>query len=159
VNKEDRVHRYEATIRWNRNEAKFTDNRYSRKHEWSFDGGVRVPASSSPAVVPLPYSVPDAVDPEEALIASASSCHMLWFLSLAARRGFIVDSYVDEASGQVDKDAAGRTAFTRISLRPQIVFSGETRPSPEDLESLHHAAHDACYIANTLKCEVGIETG
>jgi organic hydroperoxide reductase OsmC/OhrA len=148
------VHRYEARISWNRNGAKFTDNRYSRGHEWSFDGGVKVLASSSPAVVPTPYSVAEAVDPEEALVASASSCHMLWFLSLAAKAGFVVDSYVDEAFGVLEKNAEGRLAFSRITLRPKIRFSAEKSPSERELESLHHSAHRECYIANSLKCEI-----
>ncbi|HEY2987512.1 MAG TPA: OsmC family protein [Candidatus Binatia bacterium] len=148
------MHRYEARISWNRNGAKFTDNRYSRGHEWSFDGGVKVLASSSPAVVPTPYSVAEAVDPEEALVASASSCHMLWFLSLAAKAGFVVDSYVDEAFGVLEKNAEGRLAFSRITLRPKIRFSAEKSPSERELESLHHSAHRECYIANSLKCEI-----
>lgn len=153
------MHRYGARISWSRNDAKFSDNRYSRGHEWSFDGGVKVVASSSPAVVPPPYSVVEAVDPEEALVASASSCHMLWFLSLAARRGFVVDSYVDEAFGVMEKNPAERLAFSRITLRPQVHFSVEKSPSAEELESLHHAAHEECFIANSLKCEVVVEAG
>jgi len=153
------VHRYEARISWVRNGAKFSDNRYSRGHEWSFDGGVRVVASSSPAVVPLPYSVVEAVDPEEALVASASSCHMLWFLSLAARRGFVVESYLDEAFGVMEKNLEGKLAFSRITLRPRIQFLDENSPSTEELRSLHHAAHDECFVANSLKCDVVVETG
>lgn len=153
------AHRYEARIRWARNGAKFSDNRYSRGHEWSFDGGATVAASSSPAVVPAPYSVVEAVDPEEALVASASSCHMLWFLSLAARRGFVVDSYVDEAFGSMEKNSAGKLAFSRITLRPRIQFAAEKTPSADERASLHHAAHDECYIASSLKCEVVVEDG
>ena len=153
------MHRYEARISWVRNGAKFSDNRYSRGHEWSFDGGVRVVASSSPTVVPPPYSVVEAVDPEEALVASASSCHMLWFLSLAARRGFVVESYLDEAFGAMEKNPEGKLAFSRITLRPRIQFLDEKSPSAEELESLHHAAHDECFIANSLKCEVVVEAG
>jgi organic hydroperoxide reductase OsmC/OhrA len=153
------VHRYEATISWARNGAKFSDNRYSRGHEWSFDGGVKVAASSSPTVVPAPYSVVEAVDPEEALVASASSCHMLWFLSLAARRRFIVESYLDEAFGVIEKNADGKLAFSRITLRPKVQFSADRSPTAEELESLHHAAHDECFIANSLKCEIVVEPG
>lgn len=152
------MHRYDARISWTRNGAKFSDNRYSRRHEWSFDGGVKVVASSSPSVVPAPYSVVEAVDPEEALVASASSCHMLWFLSLAARGGFVVESYVDEAFGVMEKNPAGRLAFSRITLRPRVQFSQKS-PSAEELDALHHAAHDECFIANSLKCEVVVETG
>ena len=153
------MHRYEARISWKREGAEFTDNRYSRGHDWSFDGGVRVPASSSPALVPLPYSVAEAVDPEEALVACTSSCHMLWFLSLAAKRGFVVESYTDEASGVMDKTPEGKLAITRITLRPRIEFAGDRSPSAQELEALHHSAHDQCFIANSLKSEVVVEAG
>lgn len=153
------MHRYDARISWRRNGATFSDDRYSRGHEWSFDGGVRVSASSSPRVVPAPYSVVEAVDPEEALVASASSCHMLWFLSLAARRGFVVDSYVDDAFGVMEKNPAGKLAFTRITLRPRVEFSAQKSPTGAELDALHHAAHDECFIANSLKCEVVVEAG
>jgi organic hydroperoxide reductase OsmC/OhrA len=151
------MHYYEAKVSWERGDAKFTDNRYSRAHAWSFDGGVSVRASSSPAVVPLPLSAADAVDPEEALVASASSCHMLWFLSLVARKGYVVDSYVDEARGEVGKNAEGKTAVTRITLRPRITFSGAKQPTAADLDALHHAAHEQCFIASSLKSEVVVE--
>ncbi|HEY7841090.1 MAG TPA: OsmC family protein [Gammaproteobacteria bacterium] len=151
------MHYHEAKVSWTRGDAKFTDNKYSRAHEWKFDGGVSVRASSSPAVVPLPLSAADAVDPEEALVAAASSCHMLWFLSIAARKGFVVDSYVDEARGEIGKNADGKTAVTRIALRPRIGFSGEKRPTAADLDALHHAAHEQCFIASSLKSEVVVE--
>ena len=152
------MHKYEARVSWTRSEGeKFTDNRYSRVHEWTFDGGVTVRASSSPGVVPLPLSAADAVDPEEALIASASSCHMLWFLSLAARKGLVVDSYVDEAEATLAKNPAGKLYVARIALRPRIAFSGERQPSPDELEALHHAAHDECFIAHSLKSEIVVE--
>jgi len=153
------VHSYEARISWARDGATFTDQRYSRGHEWSFDGGVRIASSASPTVVPLPYSVVEAVDPEEALVACTSSCHMLWFLSLAAKRGFVVDSYRDEATGVMDKTPEGRLAITRITLRPRIEFSGDKAPTTEELASLHHSAHDQCFIANSLRSEVVVETG
>jgi organic hydroperoxide reductase OsmC/OhrA len=151
------MHRYEARVRWERDGATFSDNRYSRGHEWSFDGGVTVRASSSPLTVKEPYSVAEAVDPEEALVAATSSCHMLWFLSLAGRQGFVVDRYVDDAFGVMEKNADGKLAFTRITLRPRIEFAGEKRPSPEAIAALHHSAHDQCFIANSLKCDVVIE--
>lgn len=151
------MHRYEARVAWSRNGAKFSDNRYSRGHTWSFDGGAQVPASSSPLVVPLPYSVAAAVDPEEALIASASSCHMLTLLYVAAKRGFIIDSYVDEAFGTMEKNAEGQLFISRITLRPRIEFSGEKKPTAEELESIHHAAHRDCYIANSVKAEIVVE--
>lgn len=150
-------HRHTARIVWSRRGAKFTDNRYSRGHEWGFDGGVKVPASSSPSVVPVPLSVREAVDPEEALVASASSCHMLWFLSLAAKRGFVVESYVDEAFGTLGKDSDGKLAFTRVTLRPAVVFGGGRFPSPEELRSLHDDAHAECFIARSLRCAVVVE--
>jgi organic hydroperoxide reductase OsmC/OhrA len=156
---ESNVHRYEAQITWRREGAKFTDNRYSRAHEWSFDGGVRIPASASPTVVPLPYSVAEAVDPEEALVACTSSCHMLWFLSLAAKRGFVVESYCDDASGVMSTTSEGKVAITTITLRPRIEFSGNKVPSAQELASLHESAHDQCFIANSLKSEVVVETG
>lgn len=151
------MHKYEATIAWNRNGQSFTDQKYSRAHEWRFDGGACVPASASPLVVPLPMSVAANVDPEEALVAAASSCHMLVFLHIAARRGFVVDSYVDQASGILEKNPAGKLAMTRISLRPRIVFSGERQPSLAELDTMHHEAHEECYIANSLKSEIVVE--
>ena len=153
------MHRYEAKITWNRNGATFTDNRYSRGHEWAFDGGIKVPASSSPAAVRTPFSVAEAIDPEEALVAAASSCHMLSFLYLAAKQGFVVESYVDEAFGVMEKNEKGKQAITRITLRPKIQFSLERPPSPAELESLHHTAHEDCYIANSIKCVVVVEAG
>jgi organic hydroperoxide reductase OsmC/OhrA len=151
------VHRYEARVSWQRDGATFTDNRYSRGHEWTFDGGVTVRASSSPLTVKVPYSVAEAVDPEEALVAATSSCHMLWFLSLAGRQGFVVDRYSDEAFGVMEKNADGKVAFTRITLRPRIEFVGEKRPSADEIAALHHSAHEECFIANSLKCDVVIE--
>ncbi|PDT03599.1 peroxiredoxin [Rhizobium chutanense] len=146
--------KYGATIAWLRNGEAFTDNRYSRVHRWTFDGGIEVLASASPHVVPLPYSAEDAVDPEEAFVASLSSCHMLWFLSLAVKQGFCVDSYTDAAEGVMEKNAAGRLAMTVVTLRPHVVFSGEKQPSPSELEALHHRAHSECFIANSVKSEV-----
>jgi len=148
---------YTAEIRWNRGEQKFTDNRYSRAHTWRFDGGTVVPASSSPAVVPLPMSDATAVDPEEAFVASLSSCHMLWFLSFAAKRGYVVDAYADDALGLMAKNAAGRLMMTRITLRPHVAFSGAKAPDRAALDALHHAAHEECFIAASVRSEVVIE--
>jgi organic hydroperoxide reductase OsmC/OhrA len=151
-------HEYTATVAWQRAaDARFTDNRYSRAHEWRFDGGVVVPASSSPAVVPVPLSSAAAVDPEEAFVASLSACHMLWFLFHAAKKGFVVERYEDAAAGTMGKDAEGRTAMLRVVLRPRVAWGGERRPSAEDLEAMHHQAHVDCYIANSVKCEVALE--
>jgi organic hydroperoxide reductase OsmC/OhrA len=152
------MHRYEARIAWKRDGAVFTDHRYSRGHEWSFDGGVTVRASSSPLTVKVPYSIAAAVDPEEALVAATASCHMLWFLSLAAQRGFVVEGYSDDAFGVMEKNAQGKLAFTRITLRPRIEFEGATRPSSEQIAALHHQAHEECFIANSLSCDVVVET-
>jgi organic hydroperoxide reductase OsmC/OhrA len=148
---------FEARLEWQRNGQPFLDQKYSRGHEWSFDGGLRVPASSSPLSVPLPMSVADNVDPEEALVAAAASCHMLFFLSIAARRGHTVESYVDNAVGMLDKDADGRMAMTNITLRPEIVFAGAHWPDEDEIAAIHHDAHDKCYIANSLKTEITIE--
>src|SRR4029079_4703067 len=122
-----------ATVNWERGEQAFLDNRYSRGHVWQFDGGVEVIASSSPHVVPLPYSRRDAVDPEEAFVASLSSCHMLWFLSIAAKRGFVVESYRDAAVGVLATNRAGKLAMTRVTLRPEVRFGGDLRPASGDV--------------------------
>lgn len=150
------MHQYESRICWNRSEQKFIDNRYSRAHEWKFDGGLQIPASSSPLIVPVPMSDPAAVDPEEALVAAVSSCHMLFFLSFAAKRGLVIDQYVDNAVGIMDKNDEQKVAMTRITLHPQIIFAGES-PSREELEKLHHRAHEECYIASSLKAEIVVE--
>ena len=149
---------YTATIRWRRKpDERFTDGKYSRAHQWAFDGGAVVPASSSPHVVRVPFSDPAGVDPEEALVASLASCHMLFFLDFAKRAGFVVESYEDSAEGIMAADPAGRVSMTRVTLKPRIVFGGEKRPRRADIGSLHHKAHDACYIANSVKSEVRIE--
>jgi organic hydroperoxide reductase OsmC/OhrA len=151
-------HEYHALIHWARGDAPFLDNRYSRGHSWSFDGGIEVPASSSPHVVRVPMSVAAAVDPEEALVAALSSCHMLWFLNLAAESGFIVDDYRDDAVGLMGKNAAGKIAMLRVTLRPQISFAGATRPTVAALAALHHRAHEACFIANSVTTDVRVES-
>lgn len=148
---------YSAVIQWKRDGATYTDNRYSRKHLWRFDGGIEVPASSSPHVVPLPMSVAAAVDPEEAFVASLSSCHMLWFLSIAAKRGFVVENYRDEAIGVMARDSTGRMAMTLVTLRPAVEFGGERLPAADDVNTMHHEAHGQCFIANSVKTEVRCE--
>lgn len=148
---------FSAEVTWKRASQPFLDQRYSRAHAWRFDGGLEVPASSSPLSVPAPMSDPAAVDPEEALVASVSSCHMLFFLAFAAKGGFVVDEYRDSPEGIMDKNAAGKMAMVRFILRPALVFSGERRPTAAELGSLHHAAHEHCYIANSLLAEVLIE--
>jgi organic hydroperoxide reductase OsmC/OhrA len=150
-------HEYTAGIHWTRGEAPFTDNRYSRAHRWLFDGGLEVPASSSPHVVRVPLSAQAAVDPEEALVAALSSCHMLWFLSLAAQGGFRVDDYRDQAVGIMGRNAAGRMAMVRVTLRPRVVFSGERLPTQAQILELHHRSHEECFIANSVTTEVRTE--
>ena len=151
-------HKYEAKVTWARQpDAKFTDNRYSRAHEWSFDGGITVRASSSPSVVPLPLSAADAVDPEEALVASASSCHMLYFLFFAAKKGFVIDRYEDQAFGVLEKNDAGKMFMKTITLRPQVTFAGDKTPSADELSALHHSAHEECFIATSLKSDIIIQ--
>lgn len=148
---------YTVSVSWNRGEDEaFSDNRYSRAHTWSFDGGVELPASASPQVVPLPLSREEAVDPEEAFVASLSSCHMLWFLSLAAEKGLVVDSYEDQAEGVLAKNEEGRLAMTEVSLRPRVSFGGGSVPSPEAVAALHRAAHERCFIAASVKTLVRV---
>lgn len=152
------AHEYTATIAWSRrSEEPFVDNRYSRGHSWAFDGGISVPASSAPSSVRLPYSVAEAVDPEEALVAAASSCHMLTFLFLAARSGFVVDSYRDEAVGVMTKNERGKLFISTITLRPAIAFGGDRQPSADEIDALHHRAHEECYIANSVRAEIVVE--
>ncbi|QFU15812.1 OsmC family protein [Microvirga thermotolerans] len=148
------THAYTAKVSWSRDGAVFTDSRYSRGHRWSFDGGITVQASSAPSSVPLPYSLENAVDPEEALVAAVSSCHMLTFLSLAAKKRFVVDSYEDEAHGVMTKNGKGKLYVSKVTLDPRIVFSGEKRPRPEQIAELHHLAHRECFIANSILAEV-----
>lgn len=147
--------RHDVAISWV-SDGKFRSGAYSRAHEWRFDGGAVVKGSSSPSVVPVPMSDPTAVDPEEALVASASSCHMLWFLALAQNAGLDVLTYDDAATGALGKDAAGRVSLTRITLRPAIAFEGR-QPDEEELAALHHDAHDKCFIANSLRSEIVVE--
>lgn len=149
---------YSAIISWSlRDEEKFTDNRYSRTHSWIFDGGETVPASSSPHVVPLPYSDESAVDPEEAFIASLSSCHMLWFLSIAAKRGFIVEQYEDAVEGLMQKNGEGKLAITDVTLRPKVQYEEGNQPTHKEDAEMHHEAHEACFIANSVKTDVKVE--
>ena len=151
------AHHYSADILWQRGEQDFVSGRYSRRHLLRFDGGIDVPGSSSPHVVPLPWSDANAVDPEEAFVASISSCHMLWFLSIAAKHRHCVDSYHDHASGEMRKNSAGKLVVARVTLRPAVVFSGDHIPDHSALRRLHHEAHEECYIANSVKTEIVCE--
>ena len=146
-----------ATVEWHRGDQDFTGNRYSRAHDWRFDGGAVVRGSSAPTSVAEPMSDPAAVDPEEALVAALSSCHMLFFLAFAAKAGLVVDAYRDEAVGVLGRDDRGKTSITAITLRPAVTFSGESLPDAAAIDALHHRAHEACYIANSLRAEVTIE--
>jgi len=148
------THEYRTTVEWNRQGAAFVDNKYSRGHVWLFDGGVEVPASSAPSSVPLPYSVATAVDPEEALVAAASSCHMLTFLSIAAKQGFVIDRYLDEAMGSMSPNDRDQLYVSKIVLSPDVTFSGSKQPSGHELDALHHRAHEECYIANSVKADI-----
>ena len=148
---------YTATIRWSRSgDGDFAKGQYSRAHEWSFDGGAVVPARASPHIVPAPWSDAAGVDPEEVFVASLSSCHMLFFLDFARRGGWTVQSYVDEAEGILGKLADGRMAMTKVTLRPRVEWDGEA-PDEAALADLHHKAHEACFIANSVTTEVTIE--
>jgi organic hydroperoxide reductase OsmC/OhrA len=151
-------HRYEANVQWQRaaNET-FTDQRYSRRHELRFDGGAMVAASSAVSSVPLPWSDASAIDPEEMLVASIASCHMLWFLSLAAKAGHVVNSYSDAAVGVMTKNAAGKLWVSLVTLRPRVIFAEGRGPTGEALHALHHKAHEECFIANSVKSEVRCE--
>jgi len=149
---------YTAKILWQKNvEEAFIDNKYSRGHQWEFDGGSIIEASSSPHIVPLPYSVEENVDPEEAFIASISSCHLLFFLQIAAKRKFIIEEYIDQTVGIMEQDEQGKTSMTKVILRPHVKFSGERQPTLEQLEKMHHLAHEQCFIANSVKSEIVTE--
>jgi len=151
------VSEHRATIAWKRTGPDFLKGKYSREHTWSFDGGLTVRASPSPSVVPAPYSNPAGIDPEEALVASISSCHMLTYVYLAQRGGFQVESYEDEAVGVMTRNARGVPWLSRVTLNPRIVYGGERRPSAADEERLHHRAHDECFIANSVKTEIVVQ--
>lgn len=151
------THLHIATISWRRGDAAFTDRRYSRAHTWRFDGGLEVPGSSSPHVVPLPWSDAKAVDPEEAFVAALSSCHMLWFLDIACRAGLRVDAYDDEATGRMGRNAAGKLVIDLVTLRPRALFGDDPPPDLAHLARLHHEAHEECFLANSVKCEIRCE--
>lgn len=151
------MHEYTAETTWQRGDQPFLDQRYSRRHAIRFDGGAELPGSSSPHVVRVPMSDASAVDPEEMFVASLSSCHMLWFLSIAAQRRFRVDRYVDRAGGLMAKDAGGKLVMSVVTLRPAVSFSGDNLPTPHEVEAMHHRAHEECFIANSVRTEVRVE--
>lgn len=148
-------HEYTATVLWTRGaDEAFSDSKYSRGHSWSFDCGITVPGSASPSVVPLPLSREDAIDPEEAFVAAASSCHMLTFLSIAAKKRFVIDRYEDKALGIMTPNQNGKLFVSKITLDPVIEFSGEKRPTPEQIAEMHHLAHKECFIANSVLTDI-----
>lgn len=149
-------HEYTASIRWERGASVFSDNKYSRAHAWQFDGGATVRASSAPDSVPVPMSDPAGVDPEEALVASLSACHMLFFLYHACKQGFIVDRYEDDALGVMGRNPRGKISMLKATMRPRVTFSGR-QPTAEELQALHHRSHEDCYIANSVNFEVVVE--
>ncbi|MFC3032630.1 OsmC family protein [Pseudoalteromonas fenneropenaei] len=150
--------KYSATVFWQRGlDEAFIDNRYSRAHQWQFDGGVVVPASASPSIVPEPHAVAANVDPEEAFVAALSSCHMLFFLSLAAKQQWQVERYQDNAEGLMAKNPQGRMAMTQVWLRPQALFAAGTEVTEAQLNALHHKAHELCFLANSVLTDILIE--
>jgi organic hydroperoxide reductase OsmC/OhrA len=149
-------HSYTTTVRWARDGAVFSDRRYSRAHVWVFDGGVEVKASASPLIVRAPFSDAQAVDPEEAFVASVSSCHMLFFLDYAAQAKFVIDDYEDAAVGTMGKNDAGQDYVATIVLAPRVRFSGATQPSDEEVAALHERAHHDCFIANSVRTAISI---
>lgn len=148
---------YTAEVLWTREEQPFTDSCYSRRHRWRFDGGAEVAGSASPQHVAVPMSDPAAIDPEEAFVVSLASCHMLFFLAIAAKRGFRIDRYVDAASGVLEPDREGRMAMTVVTLHPEVTFSGERLPTRSAIDQIHRESHEQCYIANSVKSEVRCE--
>ncbi len=148
---------HKATIRWAQSGGDFLKGRFSREHTWTFDGGLTVAASASPAAVPKPYANPANVDPEEAYVASIASCHMLTFLFLAYKAGFEVASYEDEAIGTLTKDERGIPWVSTVVLHPRIVYGGERRPTRDQEEALHHGAHEQCFIANSVKTAIRVQ--
>jgi len=148
---------YTAQLLWERGDEDFLGKRYSRRHTVAFDGGARTLWSSSPQHVPVPLSDAAAIDPEEAFVVALSSCHMLWFLALAAAQGYCIDRYADEPVGEMGRNEHGRLAMTVVTLRPAVQFSGDRHPSAAELAVLHERAHEECYLANSVRTELRVE--
>jgi organic hydroperoxide reductase OsmC/OhrA len=144
---------HKVTLTWQRGDKPFEYQKYSRNHTWKFDGGHEMQASAAPAYL----GNPKLVDPEEAFVASLSSCQMLTFLAVAAKKKFVLDEYVDEAVGHMEKNAEGRLAITRVTLRPRLKFSGDNQPTSEEIKEMSHMAHEQCFIANSVKTEITVE--
>lgn len=150
------MHSYQATVHWKLDDQSFTENKYSRKHSWTFDGGLTVPASASPQVVPAPLTDSSAIDPEEAFVASLSSCHMLWFLSIASKKGYLVEDYKDQANGFMEQNKEGKWAITQVILNPDVHFGNKYRPKRVVFDQIHRQAHQECFIAHSVKTEITI---
>jgi len=148
---------HKATIKWTHSQGDFLKGTYSREHTWTFDGGITLPASSSPSAVRVPFSNPANVDPEEAFVASLSSCHMLTYLYVASRKGFEISSYEDDAVGLMTKNERGTLWVSSVVLRPRISYAGTKTPTHEEEDQMHHAAHEGCFIANSVKTDVRVE--
>jgi len=144
---------HRSRVVWSRGDHDFSYETYSRDHVWRFEGGVEVPASSAPSF----FGTAERVDPEEALVAALSSCHMLTFLALAARKRLVVESYEDDAVGVMEKNADGKLAVTRVVLRPRITWGGGESPDDGTVDRMHHQAHEHCFIANSVRTEVVME--
>ncbi|WP_445666062.1 OsmC family protein [Fodinibius sp. AD559] len=147
-----------ATVSWSRDGQPFTDNQYKRVHQWEFNNGQTIRASASPDIVPAPLSDPSAVDPEEAFVAALSSCHMLWFLSIAAKAGFVVEQYVDKATGILSEDEHDKKAITQVTLYPHVTYKNGTAPSIEEDQNIHELADEKCFISNSIKTNVEIKS-
>jgi len=148
---------YHANVKWARKKSEaYIDNQYSRSHTWTFESGLVIPASASVHIVQPPYSVAENIDPEEAFVASLSSCHMLFFLSIAAKNNFIVDEYRDKAIGTLDKNAAGHFYMSEVTLHPEVIFTGDKQPTLENIKNIHHQSHNQCFIANSVITKVEI---
>lgn len=150
------AHAYTVEILWERGDQIFIDSRYSRKHVLMFDGGIQVAGSSSPLIVPEPYSDSHAIDPEEAFVSAISSCHMLWFLSIAAIAGYVVDRYLDNATGFMTKNERKKFWVSTVRLQPEVIFSGEQLPSTDEILRMHNEAHEECFIANSVKTDIQV---
>ena len=144
---------HKISLTWKRGDTPFEYQKYCRDHTWKFDGGHETAATAAPAYL----GNPKLVDPEEAFVASLSSCHMLTFLAVACKKKFVLDEYTDEAVGHMEKNAEGKLAITRVTLKQKLKFSGDKQPTAEEIDEMNHAAHDQCFIANSVKTEVTVE--
>ena len=144
---------HKVNLSWKRGDAPFEYQKYPRNHTWKFDGGHEMTASAAPAYL----GDPKQVDPEEAFVASLSSCHMLTFLAIACKKKFVLDEYIDDAVGHMEKNAEGRLAITRVTLNQRLKFSGDKQPTTAEIEEMNHMAHDQCFVANSVKTEVKVE--